>query len=46
MKQCPYEHITNRTTAADLFTRLEQLNPEARYSIWRALESENKLVEY
>ena len=46
LKQCPYERDTNRTTAAELFTRMQQLNPEARYSIWRALESDDKLTEY
>ena len=46
LKLCPYEHETNRTTARELFTRMEQLNPEARYCIWRALESDNKLIEY
>ena len=46
LKQCPYEHDTNRTAAADLFARMEQLNPEVRYSIWRALEADDKLVEY
>ena len=46
LKLCPYEHDTNRTTAAELFTRMQQLNPEARYSIWRALESDDKLIEY
>ena len=46
LKRCPYEHDTNRTTAAELFARMQQLNPEARYSIWRALESDSKLVEY
>ena len=46
LKQCPYEDTTNRTTAAALFDDLQRLNPEARYCIWRALESDNKLVEY
>ena len=46
LKQCPYEHDTNRTTAAELFSRMQQLNPEARYCIWRALEADKKLVEY
>ena len=46
LKLCPYEHETNRATARELFTRMEQLNPEARYCIWRALESDNKLIEY
>ena len=46
LKQCPYEKATNRTTAQILFRQLEQLNPEARYSIWHALEQEEKLIEY
>ena len=45
-KQCPYEHDTNRTTAADLFAQLEHLNPEVRYSIFHALEMDEKLIEY
>ena len=45
-KQCPYEHDTNRTTAAELFAHMERLTPEARYSIWNALESAQKLSEY
>ena len=28
-----------------IFGQIEQLNPEARYSIWNALEREGKLVE-
>ena len=46
LKLCPYEKATNRTTAKALFQQLEQLNPEARYSLWHALEQEEKLVEY
>jgi tRNA(Ile)-lysidine synthase TilS/MesJ len=46
LKLCPYEKATNRTTAQTLFQQLEQLNPEVRYSIWHALEQEEKLVEY
>ena len=46
LKQCPYEHDTNRTTAAELFSRMQHLNSEARYCIWRALEADKKLVEY
>ncbi|MCR5513043.1 MAG: tRNA 2-thiocytidine biosynthesis TtcA family protein [Prevotella sp.] len=46
LKQCPYEKATNRTTAQKLFQQLEQLNKEARYSVWHALEQEDKLVEY
>ena len=46
LKQCPYEQQTQRTTAADLFAHMEQMNPEARYSIWHALEADEKLTEY
>ena len=46
LKQCPYEHDTNRTTAAELFSRMQHLNSEARYCIWHALEADKKLVEY
>jgi tRNA(Ile)-lysidine synthase TilS/MesJ len=44
-KQCPYEQQTNRTAIPNLFQQLEQLNPEARYSIWHALEKADKLME-
>ena len=43
LKQCPYESTTHRTTAAALFDHMQRLNPEARYCIWRALESDKKL---
>lgn len=45
-KKCPYERDTNRTTAAELFALMERMNPEARYSIWHALESDEKLTDY
>lgn len=44
-KRCPYEHESNRTDIKSIFQQLEQLNPETRYSIWNALESEHKLIE-
>ena len=46
LKRCPHEHETNRTTASELFAHMQRLNPEARYCIWGALESDEKLVEY
>ena len=46
LKQCPYEHDTQRTTAAELFASMERLNPEAHYCIFHALEADNKLIEY
>lgn len=45
LKRCPYEHDTQRTTIAELYNRIEQINPEARFSIWKALEQEGKLTE-
>ena len=44
-KRCPFEHESNRTNIASVFKQLETLNPEARYSLWSALEAEGKLVE-
>ena len=46
IKQCPYEHDTNRTSIQDICHRMTLLNPEARYSIWNALEKAGKLIEY
>lgn len=45
LKLCPYEHDTHRTSVAQLFDEMQRLNPEARYSIWQALEAAGKLVE-
>ncbi len=44
-KLCPYEHETHRQDVADIFRKAESVNPEARFCLWRALESEGKLVE-
>ena len=44
-KLCPYETNSHRTDIKRLYDQLEQMNPEARYSIWGALETENKLIE-
>ena len=45
LKHCPYEHDTQRTTIAKLYNDIEHMNPEARFSIWKALEREGKLTE-
>jgi tRNA(Ile)-lysidine synthase TilS/MesJ len=42
---CPHERDTNRTTAQALFNHMQQLNTEARYSLWHALESSGTLIE-
>ena len=44
-KLCPFEKETHRARIAELFRQMEAMNPEARYSIWHALETDNKLVE-
>ena len=44
-KLCPYERDTSRTSIANLFAAMEAMNPEARFSVWQALESAGKLVE-
>lgn len=33
---CPYEEATRRADMQAIFQQLEQLNPEARYSLWRS----------
>jgi len=45
VKLCPYEHDTHRATARHFFEQAESLNPEARFSLWKALEREGKLIE-
>ena len=44
-KLCPYETDSHRTDIKRLYDEIEQLNPEARYNIWRALNTDNKLIE-
>lgn len=44
-KRCPFERESNRTAMASVFQQLERLNPEARHSLWGALEAEGKLTE-
>jgi len=45
VKRCPYEHETHRTSMQELFKDIEKKNPEARYSLWNALERDKKLTE-
>ena len=45
VKRCPYEHDTNRTKMEKLFREIQQKNPDARHSMWNALNRDNKLVE-
>lgn len=34
---CPYEDVTRRTTMNQIFHQLQSINPEARYSMWKAM---------
>lgn len=45
IKTCPFEKISNRETMRQVFDKIEKINPEARFSIWHALEKEGKLVQ-
>ena len=45
MKLCPYESDSHRSDIKRLYNDIEQMNPEARYSIWKALNSADKLIE-
>lgn len=45
-KACPYDKASNRTAIRQLFDTMQQLNPEARHSLWHALEKDGKLTEY
>lgn len=43
-KLCPFEKVSNREAMRKIFEKIENINPEARYSIWHALEKEGKLI--
>lgn len=45
-KVCPYDKTSNRTAIRQLFETMQRLNPEARHSLWHALQKEGKLTEY
>ena len=45
VKRCPYEHDTNRTEMEKLFWEIQQKNPDARHSMWNALNRDGKLTE-
>ena len=44
-KLCPYETNSHRTDIKRLYEDIERMNPEARYSMWNALNADNKLIE-
>ena len=37
VKNCPYERDSHRAAMRDVLRRLEEMNPEARYSLWAAM---------
>lgn len=45
IKLCPYETNSHRSDMRNMFSHIETLNNEARYSVWTALEKEGKLIE-
>lgn len=45
LRVCPNERETQRTTMRRVFEQMEQLNAEARHSVWSALERAGKLIE-
>lgn len=44
-KLCPFEKDTHRADIKRVFSEIERINPEARYSVWNALERDHKLIE-
>ena len=44
-KLCPYENDSHRADIKRLYDEIERMNPEARYSMWNALNADNKLIE-
>lgn len=44
-KLCPYETDSHRSDIKRLYEEIERMNPEARYSLWNALNADNKLIE-
>ena len=39
VKNCPYETDSHRSDIKDVLHRLEELNPEARYSLWSSMNN-------
>ncbi|MBE6288538.1 MAG: adenine nucleotide alpha hydrolase family protein [Mediterranea massiliensis] len=38
-KNCPYEHLSHRTSMKGILKQLEHMNPEARYSLWGCMSN-------
>lgn len=37
VKNCPYESQSSRSTMKGILRQLEEMNPEARYSLWGSM---------
>lgn len=45
IKNCPYEKLSGRTQIKEILQQLEQINPKARYSLWKAMTNiQNELL--
>ena len=44
-KLCPFETNSHRADIKEIYDAIERMNPEARYSMWNALNADNKLIE-
>lgn len=42
-RPCPFEQVTRRSDMEAVFRQLEVLNPEARYSLWQAMEKAQRV---
>ena len=45
VKLCPYEMASHRDDMRRLFDQIQQMNPEARHSLWNAIVRAGKLVD-
>lgn len=45
VKLCPYETASHRDDMRRLFDQIQQMNPEARHSLWNAIVRAGKLVD-
>lgn len=39
IKNCPYESESSRSEVVEILKRLEEINPEARYSLWNSMSN-------
>jgi uncharacterized protein (TIGR00269 family) len=39
VKNCPYESDSSRSEVKDVLEKLEEINPEARFSLWNSMSN-------